>query len=190
MTNANVTPISAAGQGGQQSPAYQLLSGKAYDPDAVYLDASDSKGHYEQVNVKLPPNVQHVVDVITEMDMYRSRQDFIRDALVHHCHRRLTELLPDDTEAMHLIELQASSDRMAMRKRIREERRANLEATRDMVSDLVRDRDFAALHEEMARVETLADDENLAEGVREEYAELWQDMSYAVQRDKRRKKNK
>lgn len=191
MTNANVTPISSAGQGGQRSPAYQLLSGKAYNPDHVYLDASDSKGHYEQMNTKVPPNILQVMDVIVgDSAEYRSRQDFVRDALVHHAHRVLTKNRPDDALALHLIDLQASTDRFAMRRRLAAERRQNLEDTRDMVGDMMRDRDYASLWEELARVESLAEDENLPEGVRDEYADLWHEMNDMVQRQKLRSKKR
>ena len=191
MTNANVTPINSAGQGGQRGPSYQLLSGKAYNPDHVYLDASDSKGHYEQMNTKVPPNVLQVIDVIVgESDELRSRQDFVRDALVHAAHRWLTQNRPDDALALHLIDLQASSDRFAMRRRLAAERRQNLEDTRDMVNDMMRDRDIVSLYEELARVESLAEDENLPEGVRDEYADLWQEMNDMVQRQTLRNKRR
>jgi Arc/MetJ-type ribon-helix-helix transcriptional regulator len=154
----------------------------------VYLDATDGRGHYEQMQVKLPPRVEHAIDmVVGESDQYRSRQDFIRDALVHHAHRRITEAMIEDPLALHLIEQQASSDRLAMRRTLREERRRNLEDARAIVDDLVRDQDYDAIQDEMARVEVLSEDITLPEGVREEYADLWMELNDALTRGLTRK---
>lgn len=183
---ANTTGTQQPSQVGNQGPAslaYQLTSGKAYNPDAVYCDASDARGHYEQINVKLSPRLEHVIDILVAEDQnYRSRQDFIRDAMFHRAYALATNGPAADPLAEQLLEAEANRTRTEMRRRLREEQNRDLEAAKEAVEDMIRDQDWYAVNEELDRVELLSDDPNLPGGVRERYAELWQELNDALTR--------
>ena len=49
---------------GPTSLDFQLTNGKAYDPDGIYIDSVDSKGHYERVRIKLTPRMQYIIEAI------------------------------------------------------------------------------------------------------------------------------
>lgn len=183
MSTGNSTAGTTRSQG--SSLAYQLTSGKAYSPDAVYIDASDAKGHYEQFNVKLPPRLQNVIEIIVgENECFRSKQDFIRDALTHHAHRYATTPPEPDPLAVQLVEAQAARERTEMRTRVREEQRQDFKRAREYVEQLIEDRDWWAINEEMDRVALLSEDVTLPAGVREEYNLLWMELNDAVTRQK------
>ena len=184
---ANNTTGSNGGQAGNSGPnslAYQLTSGKAYDPDAVYLDASDTKGHYEQINVKLPPRLQHVIEIlVADSPDIRSRQDFVRNALFHVAHQWATQMRDPDPLATQLIEAEASRARTEMRQRIREEQNTDFQRAREMIGDMLQDRDWIAVNEELDRIALLSEHPEIPEGVRERYNELWSEMTDAVTRE-------
>lgn len=173
-----------AGNQGTNSLAYQLTSGKAYDPDATYCDASDGRGHYEQVNCKIPPRLEHVMDIIVaEHPTYRSRQDFMRDAFFHRAYQLATQGPTADPLAEQLVEAEANRQRTEMRRRLREEQNRDLEAAKEAVEDMIRDQDWYAVNEELDRVVLLADESSgLPAGVRERYDELWQELADALTR--------
>lgn len=186
MAMANSTTSSGTGQANNQGPtslAYQLTSGKAYDPDAVYCDASDGRGHYEQINVKLSPRLEHVIDIIVaEHPNYRSRQDFIRDAMFHRAYEMATNGPTADPLAEQLVEAEANRQRTEMRARLREEQNRDLNAAKEAVEDMLRDRDWYAVNEELDRVALLTEDEGLPAGVRDRYNELWMELTDALTR--------
>jgi Arc/MetJ-type ribon-helix-helix transcriptional regulator len=181
---ASTTTASGGGTGNTQSLAYQLTSGKAYDPDAVYLDASDTKGHYEQLNVKLPPRLQHVIEIlVAESDDFRSKQDFIRSALFHYAHHKATTMTEPDPLAVQLIEAEASRGRTEMRSRIREEQKLDFKRASEAVEHMLADRDWYAVNEELDRIAILSEDHDIPEGVRERYSELWAELNDALTRE-------
>lgn len=182
MSNTTGTSTGTQGQN-TNSLAYQLTSGKAYDPNAVYCDASDGRGHYEQINVKLSPRLEHVIDIIVaEHPNYRSRQDFIRDAMFHRAYEMATNGPSADPLAEQLVEAEANRQRTEMRARLREEQNRDLNAAKDAVEDMLRDRDWYAVNEELDRVALLTEDEGLPSGVRERYNDLWMELTDALTR--------
>jgi hypothetical protein len=183
MANSNTSSGSGSSQQGQ-SLAYQLTSGKAYDTDAVYLDASDNKGHYEQMNCKLPPRLQHVIEIlVAESEDFRSKQDFMRNALFHAAHKYASQQLEPDPVAMQLIEAEASRTRTEMRARIREEQNLDFKRAAEAVEDMLRDRDWFAVNEELDRIALLSEDFSIPEGVRERYGDLWSELNDALTRE-------
>jgi|688.fasta_scaffold07683_17 hypothetical protein len=62
-----------------------------YDRDAAYCWSTDSKGHYEQVNLKLTPGTKAIIEALISIDgtPFRSAQDFIRNAIVHEARYRV-----------------------------------------------------------------------------------------------------
>lgn len=68
-----------------------------YSPDAFYTEASDKKGRGTPLQARVPPNIAHSIAALVQsgkLPQYETSSDFIRDALVHHLHRRLE--LADD----------------------------------------------------------------------------------------------
>lgn len=160
---------------------YQLTSGKAYDPNVVYGDASDARGHSEQLNTKVPPRIEHLLDiVVAEHDGYRTRQDAIRNYIFHGLYRDLQNGATVDPLAMAWLEAEASRHRTEMRKRLREEQTRDMETMREFVQDLIDDKDWVTINEELDRVALLSENMDLPAGIRERYAELWDEMSSAI----------
>lgn len=187
MSATQGTQGAGSGQAGNATLAYQLTSGKAYDPDAVYADASDARGHYEQVNVKLPPRLEHVMDIlVAEHDNLRSRQDFIRNAVMHMSYQMATNGVTADPLAEQLVEAEANHARMDMRRRVREAQRREYEETKEEVDDLIADKDWNAINEIMDRVALLCDNPDIPEGQRERYNDLYMEMTDAVTRQRSR----
>jgi len=68
---------------------WQLEEPESYSPTKFYTRASDSKGHREEIRVKLPPDIYDAIGRIVRPDgkgpipEYRTMQDFMRDAAVH-----------------------------------------------------------------------------------------------------------
>lgn len=180
----NTTGSGSGSSGNAPSLVYQLTSGKAYDPDAVYIDASDAKGHYEQLAVKLPPRLQHCIEIlVAESEDFRSKQDFIRSALFHYAHRYATVPPDPDPLAVQLVEAEASRTRTEMRTRIREEQNLDFKRATEAVEDMLRDRDFFAVNEELDRIALLSEDYDIPEGVRERYSDLWAELNDALTRE-------
>jgi Arc/MetJ-type ribon-helix-helix transcriptional regulator len=192
MANSGSSTASQTGNGqannqGQASLAYQLTSGKAYNPDAYYLDASDGRGHSEQINIKVPPRIEHVIDILVgESDQYRTRQDFMRDAMFHWAHHRATNTGGVDPLAEQLLEEEAAAARTQMRRRLREARLRNMQDTLELVEDLIQDKDIPRLNEELDRVAMLSEDPDIAPGMRTRYNELWHEINDAIFKDQAR----
>ncbi len=72
----------------QSAPSVINITKSSYNADKLYTDSTDAKGHYEQINVKVPPSVDALImQAVDDNPGYnRSRQAFIRDAIVHRLH--------------------------------------------------------------------------------------------------------
>lgn len=63
---------------------FQLTGASQYNLDKYYTASTDSKGHYEQIRVKITPNMEAMIaDIVSQVPDYRSREDFVRDAMLH-----------------------------------------------------------------------------------------------------------
>ena len=69
-------------------PRLSTIVKSAYSATKLYVDSTDSKGHYEQLNVKITPTMETLIMQAIDDDQgySRSRQAFIRDAIVHRLH--------------------------------------------------------------------------------------------------------
>lgn len=66
-----------------------------YDPEKFYTRAHDHHGHGEVLRFKVPPDVYAQIQVLVHEDElvdYKMPADFVRDAIVHHLHRRKDQL--------------------------------------------------------------------------------------------------
>lgn len=166
---------------GPTSLAFQLTNGKAYDPDGIYIDSVDSKGHYERVRIKLTPRMQYIIEaIVRENEELRTPHDFIRNALFHEAHKWLTNRPSVDTNLIHLAELDARNAQTDALMAQRIARREDLRKTQELVDQMIEDQDWYAVKEELDRIEMLELDESLPAGVQQEYANLWQDMHHAL----------
>jgi len=160
---------------------FQLTNGKAYDPDGIYIDSVDAKGHYERVRIKLTPRMQYIIEaIVRENDELRTPHDFIRNALFHEAHKWLTNRPSPDLNLIHLAELDARNAQTDALMAQRIARREDLRKTQELVDQMIEDQDWNAVKEELDRIEMLELDESLPPGVRQEYGNLWQDMHHAL----------
>lgn len=170
------------------SLVFQLTNGKAYDPDGIYIDSVDAKGHYERVRIKLTPRMQYIIEaIVREADELRTPHDFIRNALFHEAHKWLTNRPPADQNLVHLMELDARNAQTDALLAQRVARREDLRKTQELVDQMIEDQDWNAVKEELDRIEQLETDESLPPGIREEYGNLWQDMCHQLSKERTRK---
>lgn len=96
-----MSSTASTGQTPQSNPAiasslFNLTKGSAYDRDEIYAHATDTKGHYEQVRVKITPSIEAEMAemVASKMRAYRTVEDFVRNAIVHQLHYEMTTVRP------------------------------------------------------------------------------------------------
>lgn len=68
---------------------WELEAPEAYSQNKFYTKATDGRGHSENVQVKLSPNIIGALSSIVQskgIPEYRTIQDIIRDAVVHRLH--------------------------------------------------------------------------------------------------------
>lgn len=78
QTPNNVTPIR-----GWQAPEDLKTE---YDPDNLYVRATNAYNHHAKVTVAIPPELAAVVDDIVANQPYKGVKDFVRDAIYHRVH--------------------------------------------------------------------------------------------------------
>lgn len=110
-------------------------NGSTYARDHFYVTATDSKGHSSKIRVSTPPEVKGQIAALIAskaLPMYRTEEDFHRDALVHRLHD-LGELtsngftLPPELEAMRQ-QLEAEAELEQYRRSIDADQRIYNEA--------------------------------------------------------------
>lgn len=56
-----------------------------YDKEKVYVNATDGRGHSDDVRVKIPQGGSaQIAELVRQCPEFRSNSDFVRDAIVHH----------------------------------------------------------------------------------------------------------
>lgn len=67
-----------------ESDVFALVSERGYRPDRFYTKSTNSDGHGERMNVRIPQGLDSQIHAaVGEIPEYRSVQDFFRDAAVH-----------------------------------------------------------------------------------------------------------
>lgn len=96
-----VSSTASTGQTPQSSSAitqslFNLTKGSAYDRDEIYAHSTDTKGHYEQLRVKITPSIEAEIAelVASKIRKYRTVEDFVRNAIVHQLHYEMTTVRP------------------------------------------------------------------------------------------------
>lgn len=181
MTNtANNQPAPTTGPASQ---AYRLTNGKSYDPDAVYCESTDSKGHYEQLRIKLTPRLMNIIgEIVSDNDEFRTVHDFLRDAMLHQAHRWVTQRPPVNERLTRRIEAEAHAAQMDA---ILEEAKTmdrDIQTTHQVVMQAIADLDWYLVAEETHRVEELSVDQSLAPGIRDKYEQLLADLEHETAR--------
>lgn len=67
------------------------LAASTYDPEKFYVGSTNTKGFQASIRVNIPPEVHAEIGALVasrDFPMYRTNQDFYRDAIVHHLKRR------------------------------------------------------------------------------------------------------
>lgn len=68
---------------------WQVDTPDSYSPNKFYTRSTDSKGHREEIRLKLSPDLADALSIIVQskaIPEYRTVQDIIRDAIVHRLH--------------------------------------------------------------------------------------------------------
>lgn len=151
---------------------FALTAGKKYNPDALYIVASDDKGHSESIRLKIPPTYEYIIQAIMrEHEEFRTVQDFIRDAIVHSLHRWVDNPpFPDPAVAAWLrsIRMQATHEVVQAITKQHRESIATAQATMEMHAEL---EDWNAINEIVVVLDETAEDEeeSLPPGLAHEY---------------------
>lgn len=66
---------------------WALATGGGYDKEHVYTRATDGHGHSDALYIKVSPAVMACIsEAIEKVNSYRSKGDFLRDAIIHRLH--------------------------------------------------------------------------------------------------------
>ena len=87
-----------------------------YDPEDFYTGASDGRGHSANMQCPIPVTVAAELEQMIaakEFPAYRTRQDFIRDAIVHRINQLADHRMASPTRSMALKSLGAMLVAMA-----------------------------------------------------------------------------
>lgn len=176
----------------QAQSLFTLTNGKKYNPDAVYADSTDGRGHYEQVRVKITPSVEHLMaQVVAEHPEFRSVGDFIRNAIFHKLHTYIVEAPEPDPRLVGALEAERTAAMMAMAKRIDQSHTENMEAARDAMDICIQNRDWDGLNEVIAMMDEQASDPVLPTGLQLRYEAVGDDGRAAMISElKTRKRNR
>lgn len=118
-----ITPPSALSN---KRAAFQLINGGGYDPEEFYVGSRDAKGHWENRQVKMPPDYAGQIGyLVAQCPEYRTAQDFYRDAVVHTLAMRNKQL--QDGRIAQFVDAQVIITRSKQRQAARAE---NMEAIR------------------------------------------------------------
>lgn len=85
----------------------------SYSEFDFYTASRDKKGHKEQINLRVPDGqIRMMWEIVNSFNEYGSVQDFLRDAIIHHMHRRNQQIGSAEIERrLHLDISQAKSQR-------------------------------------------------------------------------------
>lgn len=119
------------GGGGGFDP-WKFTDDREYSVEKFYLHSKNPHDHAEQMNLKLPPDQLAQIDAVVGSDQlpYESRQDFIRDAIVHRNHWLTEQRAISNPEWIEWVTIQEFLGRVEAQKRQDE--------ARDSIVDLAR----------------------------------------------------
>lgn len=75
------------------------FASNGYSRDSFYVTATDDKGHSSKVRISVPPSLKGQLSALIAskvLPMYRTEEDFHRDAIVHRLHD-VTEMMNGGT---------------------------------------------------------------------------------------------
>lgn len=171
---------------------FNLTQGKKYDPDKVYSASTDGRGHYEQVRVKITPGIDHLISEVTgENDEFRSREDFIRNAVFHALHRWITDAPEPDPRLLSALKAEQARAHMEMMERFNKAHEEALEGAADAINRCLDSRDWDEMVELAEMLDDYAVDENIPPGFRVRYEQAADDARAALAKElKARKRRK
>ncbi len=83
--------------------SWQLESGQEYDPEKFYTRSKDKQGHSSTLRINLPDYLMaNLAELVQSkaIPAYRTREDFVRDAIVHR-YAWVVDQLQNTTLATH-----------------------------------------------------------------------------------------
>lgn len=156
----------------QQQSVFALTAGKKYDPETIYSASTDGRGHYEQLRVKITPQVEHLIaEVVNMHDEFRSSNDFVRNAIFHMLHTYLTN--PPDVEPRlkQAIAAERQTHALAMDARMLQAHYDLMSSVKGALNDCIETADWQGMQDLVEMVEEQVTG-NLPIGLREQYAEV------------------
>ena len=157
----------------------------SYDPDAYYVHSTDRKGHDKELRVHLPPDIARCIEIIVESKIwpaYKTRADFVRDAIYHHLARRLREI-DDPPRGSDAFWYELKEQELLDLRRRREAAKRLAETTEQEVRQLLADGLVAEARETVEEVLYLADqaaDQKeatwLRQALRGKLSDVWQKL--------------
>lgn len=170
---------------------FQLTEGKKYSPDKIYSASTDGRGHYEQVRVKLPPSIEHLISQVTgEHDEFRGREDFIRNAIFHALHRWITEAPNPEPRLLAALQAEQARAEMEMLQRFNEAHEEAILRASDAINDLLSAKDWDELNELVEMLDTFAADDTIPAGFRARYEQVADDGRAAIIKELRSRKRR
>lgn len=163
----------ASGTPAPQSGVFALTRGKKYDPDGVYTQSTDGKGHYEQARVKIPPQIEHLIaEMVAANPSFKSGQDFIRNAIFHSLHKYLTSTPDVDPRLMAALEAERLSNMFDMEQRIYRSHQETMEQARTSLNQCIESGDWNNMNEIADAMDECAENEAIPFGLQAEYQEV------------------
>lgn len=176
---------------GSTGPTVISIVRSNYDPNKLYTDSTDSKGHYEQINTKLPPSLEALIAraVDDNPGYQRSRQAFVRDAIVHRLHFLHTNPASTiDPVALELYVWRAQMDAdLALDQQIKHD----VDKFHEVLEICIASRNWSRLNVYIERLQQMLDEQELAPGhhdlISDAVADAMSAMSDATDTRKRRR---
>lgn len=183
---------SSGGKSPNTQALFNLTQGKKYDADKVYSASTDGRGHYEQVRVKITPGIDHLIsEVAANHDEFRSREDFIRNAVFHALHRWITDAPEPDPRLLSALKAEQARAHMDMMERFAKAHEEALETAAEAINRCLDSRDWDEMVELAEMLDDYSTDENIPSGYRVRYESAADDARAALAKElKARKRRK
>jgi hypothetical protein len=177
---------------GPNSGVFALTRGKKYDPDGVYTQSTDGKGHYEQARVKIPPQIEHLIaEVCAANPAFKSSQDFMRNAVFHSLHKYLTSTPDLDPRLMAALEAERLANLFDMEQRIYTSHQQTMDSARASLNNSMESGDWNNMSEIADAMDACAENSAIPFGLQSEYQEVADDARRAMRTElKIRRKRK
>jgi len=154
--------------------------GKAYDPDITYSDSTNDRC-YENPRVKIPPDTNNILNYVAgEFDHFRSKQDFIRDAIHHRLHHFVDADPNTPLRIQDLMEQEDWNEELLLQQREALAEKEYFELVRERMNAMIDDLDWKGLQNLWERADDMSEREDIPEGRRLRFCEQTDELMSAM----------